>query len=761
MLELTDYSRLVPKDSLTIDGEKLAGIDDFTIDARRCKAEIRLLNTNQSENRDIINSLTDKTRLLSDGMETENVSAVLFSHAKAVQAFDKERLFTIDKWSGNHTWDYGDGTIAVQSIVLRNIFYNTLKRPMVGGVNGNGDDFFNNLTAMFVAAMLNHYSVPITTQLSMSHVYQYISDRMGYTGYDIIQISFAVFLFLEHHVFNRETAYRRIDELYDALSLHFGTGKLIENVVYIDETYGSTTTDNGGQYAANTNPNIDSKAWMIADFFASIFSIEDYNLLVTSYQLNNMTGQKLRRPTIMWTVNEYTVSGKRNSYYTPFYLNRQVVMGGYVSTKEILYSNISTFMKASNSIYIKTCSPKQESGLQIGRTQTKTMSSDTEGQVPISIENEEYIGEYWNNYIPVQRTYYVEPIYYFNPNFDNDVFSLYLDNINIGELLASSDSFLFTTGFTETNWMYFDSIKCKERILLPSEETFVDNIPVFDLEDESQVDNYGLYIYRDYFQKYYTKSASNVTDILAQVKNASTGEILFTGLIDFNTVQISKKAITFEAIDAIGLLADNARKLNGIVHFSQFDTGGDGTIAEKKAGTTLKQFTETLIKTPFPYEHSLASDSFDIGNNSGLENKLLDTIETDKAIVMAIQCAKKLLYVDGTGKIKIDGILEANVATIDGQIIEESISQNTDIDELEFDQLKKVAGYDKFLPSIVSFYKSINYNYKKRIDLKIYGQTSEIKLLDKIIYKSKVYFVMEKNIDLSNDMLSITLIGEI
>ena len=44
--------------------------------------------------------------------------------------------------------------------------------------------------------------------------------------------------------------------------------------------------------------------------------------------------------------------------------------------------------------------------------------------------------------------------------------------------------------------------------------------------------------------------------------------------------------------------------------------------------------------------------------------------------------------------------------------------------------------------------------------MKIYGQTSEIKLLDKIIYKSKVYFVMEKNIDL-NDMLNITLIGEI
>lgn len=760
MLELTDVSRLVPKDSLTIDGEKLAGIDDFTIDARRCKAEIRLLNTNQSQNQTIIDALTDKTRLLKDGMETENVSAILFSNEKARKAFSSERLFTIDKWGGNHTWDYGDGTIAVQSIVLRNIFYNTLKRNMVSGSNGNGNNFFNNLTAMFVAAMLNHYPAPITTPLGIGHVYQYVSDRMGYIWSDVAEISWAVLPFLQYHTIDRDTAYWQIDNLYESLSTYFGAGNLIEDIVYINENSGVTTTYSGNQYANNTIPNIDSKAWMIADFFASLFSIDDYNSLVTSYQLNDMVGQKLSRPTVDRRYGIDVNFPSRNSYYTPFYQNRQVVMGGAVVTEQILYSNISTFMNASNSIFIKTCKPRQVSGLQIGKTQTKTMSSETDDHIPILTENEEYM-EYWNNFIPVERTYYIDPIYYFNPGFDNDVFSLYLDNIRINELLSSIDSFLFTTGFTETNWMYFDSIKCKERVLLPGDETFVDNIPVFDLEDETQVDNYGLYIYRDYFQKYYTKSASNITDILVQLKDTSTNKVLFTGLIDFNTVQRTKKAITFEAIDAIGLLVDNAQKLNGIVHFSQFDTGGDGTIADKSAGTTLKQFAETLIRTPFPYEHSLASSSFDVGNNNGLENKLLDTIETDKALVMAIQCAKKLLYVDGTGKIQLGSVLGANTATIDGQIITESISQNTDIDELEFDQLKKVAGYDKFLPSIVSFYKSINYNYKERIDMEIYGQTSEIKLLDKIIYKSKVYFVMEKNINLSNGILSITLIGGI
>ena len=91
------------------------------------------------------------------------------------------------------------------------------------------------------------------------------------------------------------------------------------------------------------------------------------------------------------------------------------------------------------------------------------MSSETDGQIPVLTENEEYI-EYWNNFIPVERTYYIEPIHYFNPNFDNDVFSLYLDNIRIKNCFRSP-SFLFHTGFTETIGCTFDSIKCKERVL--------------------------------------------------------------------------------------------------------------------------------------------------------------------------------------------------------------------------------------------------------------------------------------------------------
>lgn len=757
MFELIDYSKLVPKDSLTIDGEKLAGIDDFTIDTRRCKAEIRLLNTNQSENQTIINSLTDTSRLLEDGMETENINCIVASHEMALDAFSYERLFYRHFNDIDETWTNGgtSGVIRIQSTALRNIIYRTFCDGMIPtGSDIDRVKWINRFTAM-LNQMIRYNQVDPSNPIYESTVKAFLIERIPWIA-DAHATTLAnkLFTLLRYHYRSTVKLYDVIEDIAVTWYGIFGNYASIYCISLYNDDVGTENIYGLSYYAEFTNSK-NRMAWIFADLISSIISWDDYNGLIRQYINNNYSTSYIQRYVFAGVAVSYNWSEK--AIYTPFYQNKYITSGGSYFSAKPPSQYYHTFDRCISTPLIKFCKANQR-GLKIGKIQTKTYAELTDSG--IEIEPDDANLGYWNMYVPVQRTFTLEKSEYFESS-GIPVNKFYLDNIKINEMLSTPNNYLFATGFTETNWMYFDSIKCKERVLSPDEDTFVDNIPVFDLEDESQVDNYGLYIYRDYFQKYYTKSASSITDILAQVKNASTGEILFTGLVDFDTVQISKKAITFEAIDAIGLLSDNAKKLNGIVHFSQFDTGGDGTIAEKKAGTTLKQFAETLIKTPFPYQHSLASNSFDIGNNSGLENKLLDTIETDKAIVMAIQCAKKLLYVDGTGKIKIDSILEANVATIDGQIIEESISQNTDIDELEFDQLKKVAGYDKFLPSIVSFYKSINYNYKKRIDMKIYGQTSEIKLLDKIIYKSKVYFVMEKNIEPSNDMLNITLIGEI
>lgn len=762
MLELTDVSRLVPKDSLTIDGEKLAGIDDFTIDARRCKAEIRLLNTNQSQNQDIIDSLTDTTRLLKDGMETENVSAIFGSHQKALDIFSYERLFYRHFEEITQTWEDTAIALRVQSIPLRNIIYNTFRyNNQIGRANWIRN--VNNFSCMIAKTIMQTKNISDISNLMQSIVYDYFCEKIpwldGYVDLSDVVVQ-KLFNFVRYSSTKTQTSivaaiYGLAESLFEVVTaipaLHISYVFHGDNTEYwfntTSETYTSTYLNNEERHL-----------WMLADFFSSTISWSQYNSLILSYISNSYKEQRMSR--LARDFHSGTIfAGSNVDIYTPFYENKNVVFGGH-QINYVPTNAMSSFIGVFSAEYIKCCKKIQDNNMRIGITQTKTNSEQTNSQMPIEIIGEENL-QYWNLYVPVERIFYHSPSAVCNLYLPNLEYRLYMDNIKINEMLSTPNNYLFATGFTETNWMYFDSIKCKERVLLPGEETFVDNIPVFDLEDDSQIDNYGLYIYRDYFQKYYTKSASNVTDILVQLKDASTNKVLFTGLIDFNTVERTKKAITFEAIDAIGLLVDNARKLNGIVHFSQFDTGGDGTIAEKKAGTTLKQFIETLVRTPFPYNHALQSGSFDIGNNSGLENKLLDTIETDKAIVMAIQCAKKLLYVDGTGKIQTDSVLGANTATIDGQIITESISQNTDIDELEFDQLKKIAGYDKFLPSIVSFYKSINYNYKERIDMEIYGQTSEIKLLDKIIYKSKEYFVMEKNINLSNDRLSITLIGGI
>jgi hypothetical protein len=759
LVDNTDFSKLVPKDSLTIDGEKLAGIDDFTIDARRGKAEIRLLNTNQSQNKDIIDLLTDKTRLLEDGMETENINCIVASHEKALDAFSYERLFYRHFNGIDETWTDGGtaGIIKIQSTALRNIIYRTFCDGMIPtGSDIDRVKWINRFTAMLNKIIKNNQVDP-SIQIYESTVKAFLLERIPWiTDSHAATLADKLFTLLRYHYRSTVVIYNVIKDIAVTWYDIFDNYPPTYCVSLCNDDTGEENIYSLSYYAEFTNDK-NRRAWIFADLISSIISWDDYDELVREYMYNNNSASHIRRLVVTgagFTVN-YNWSEK--AIYTPFYQNKYITSGGTYFLLKPPSNFYHTFDNCISTPLIKFCKSNQRN-LKIGKTQTKTYAESTDSG--LEIESDDTNLGYWNMYVPVERTFTLEESDYFESS-GVSVNKFYLDNININEMLSTPNNYLFATGFTETNWMYFDSIKCKERILLPNEDTFVDSIPVFDIEDESQVDNYGLYIYRDYFQKYYTKSASNVTDILVQLKDTSTNKVLFTGLIDFNTVKRTKKAITFEAIDAIGLLADNARKLNSIVHFSQFDTGGDGTIAEKKAGTTLKQFAETLIRTPFPYEHSLASSSFDIGNNDGLENKLLDTIETDKALVMAIQCAKKLLYVDGTGKIQTDSVLGGNTATIDGQIIAESISQNTDIDEIEFDQLKKVAGYDRFLPSIVSFYKSINYNYKERIDIEIHGQTSEIKLLDKIIYKSKEYFVMEKNINLSNGTLNITLIGEI
>ena len=151
---------------------------------------------------------------------------------------------------------------------------------------------------------------------------------MGYGWSEVTEISNAVLPFLQYHVYNRDTAYKQIDDLYETLSTYFGSGNLIEDIVYINESSGVTTTHSGNQYANNTISNIDSKAWMIADFFASLFSIDDYNSLVMSYQLNNMVGQKLSRTDNYWRSSEYDIYSNQNFIlHSIFILTRQVVMG--------------------------------------------------------------------------------------------------------------------------------------------------------------------------------------------------------------------------------------------------------------------------------------------------------------------------------------------------------------------------------------------------------------------------------------------------
>ena len=112
-------------------------------------------------------------------------------------------------------------------------------------------------------------------------------------------------------------------------------------------------------------------------------------------------------------------------------------------------------------------------------------------------------------------------------------------------------------------------------------------------------DEYGLYLYSDFFEKYYTKTKSNLMHLYAHLYSGNN--LIYRGIIDYTTVvhNVRDNTLSFEATDAIGVLIENLRKLSSFINFSQFDTG-DMVTADPRAGSTIGQFIKTVINNPLP-----------------------------------------------------------------------------------------------------------------------------------------------------------------
>jgi len=748
--EITKY---IPKDGITVDGEKLSGVEDFIVDARRAKVGIRLLRNNQEFNNQIIELLTDKDNLRENNMETETLPCIFVSQEKLEETFSFNKLFYQHLIAENETWsDTFDGTAIVQSKPMYSIMCKTLYSGLdkfytkIDGITGRRH--IQNFTAMWYKLILDYYNTKTSssaTSLSRSMVSLFLEDTFVdlwvSAPSDIVDALYDII----NYIMDGKTYFlSKLETL--ATEIYNLSSDITE--FYFGEMEGSVAND---QF-----PDTEMKQIrLISRFLASCIRYDEYYDIMVEYNAHNKEISDIFRISRLsaWMDGGYYEYTKKR-IYVPFYNNRAIVYG--VSDGNSSFFNI---LELKN---INFCKSKQNNlQLQIGKIQKLTASENLDSGIDILRVDEENISLYSTEFIPVERYYKLEPSSDF-PVFSTEEFKFYCDNANINSLMFdfSKNSYLYSCSFNDTNWMYFDTIKCYERVLLPSEDTFVDNIPVYDEESGGETDNYGLYIYRNFFDKYYVKNKSKIMDVYGKITLGNNKT--YEGLVDFNSVKIDRNNISFELIDSIGVTIGNLQKLESFVEFSQFDIGGDGTIANTKAGTTLRQFANTMIRTPFPYNHELNNIAFDIGDNPGLENKLLSEVSAQDAFLTAIQCSHGLLLTNENGipNIASDILTYGSVKTIDGDIINIATEQSISSETFNIEKLKNLAGYQKFTPAIVSFYMQLRNKYSVQKSIKIYNQETQINLLDRITYNENMYIVVNKKTDLRNRILELTLIGE-
>lgn len=94
--------------SLSIDGDKLRGNDNFVIDAKRLKCSIVLPNNNKPFKNAILALLNDETKLIQDGMQVNPVNAIGFNHDRAVQYMSLERMWGRNYYEGD---DYANNWV--------------------------------------------------------------------------------------------------------------------------------------------------------------------------------------------------------------------------------------------------------------------------------------------------------------------------------------------------------------------------------------------------------------------------------------------------------------------------------------------------------------------------------------------------------------------------------------------------------------------------------------------------------------------------
>jgi hypothetical protein len=842
--------------SLNIGAEKLRGMDNFTIDAKRLTCKINLPYRDDNFRNSLVNTLTDTSRLIQDELETVSVPCV-YIQPDFIKDFYSFRTVwgtnyaeiplnanneEIDDGT-NNTWDYhNERKFILKSAPLQkmlggaswNFLYRGYRQHTTNWVgfdqdssnrgwkddNDNQFDIgFYTVIEMFAQGLIDwyaqHYGSGTANYRNVDNYLElYLNSIYGDFGtvlkneLDGTEDRFMRKLFvqdwqgsaLDWYVFENPTYYSwvRLDHLLCNSTAQVNLGNDTIDLKDVIRFY--KIEDDAPVQMSSTYESFSSYSYArIAAFINSLIRYAWYKRAINYYVANGFPAPLQSRPdsgdvinhtsTVMFHQCIEPIAG------TPAFNDppSEDVEGSMWSCPKYhrIWDTTSNFRNIE--VLRPVPSNQFEYRIKFGKPKLMTRITDPDGELytdsGMAIE-QVIAGNHVNTdrlFVPVYRTYTFHDSYFYEfhstPAYGHKMFIDALDYMNLASNPAL-ENILLGTGYTNTNWMFFDNMGIREWVFMifePYPNTELDGypdppgvvlddnlprheIPVFDPINGNQSDNYGAYIYKDYFDKYYTKEPSKLMHLyitVSIVRDSNISESIYKGIIDYSTMKIEKDSISFEATDSIGALIENLKKLADFVDFSQFDIlNGASDIAILMAGTTLRGFILNLLSHPMPYRHKLRETNlqfyiYDIPFGCAIDNKILDNISAEDAFMMAIQSSNSFILIDNESgcvrRVDANDLLDTenlNEADIDGHIISFSENTNIDYEPFSIDKLKKIAGWNKFAPQVAALYNQTRGRYQKQAEVSIFGQTSEIKILDKIWINGRLYLVTEKSHEL-------------
>lgn len=809
---VVDADRLtmcIESGTLEVDEDKIVGLDNFQVEAKRAKVTVRLMKQNQQFNNALIEQLTAETALLPDWMDTVDRNCLVIDDAAIMQGFSTEKLFHRHFTNKRQSWSPAatTGTLYVQSQRLAGIIYQCLRTWLEGKTWNRKNDGFSEFSldtfcAMMLKMMSLHTDIAIDNTIEGQYnsidtiCRAYLNDiKEGYGEYpeSLWGGDATIVDFLTRGWQYVARNYNLPPGIEGRLTLlHTFAYNIIEN----NQTFSSFSVPTNDEdfvfpksklslgapsIFVSTEPNITNikkVCLTIALFFASIIR---YDAFVSLRSVAIGGGLIPNNCALTWHTPYAPGTTSTKATFIPFYEMREVALSCDVtphfmftfsipegqitgiSTVDTVETNSDGKMQSLfNILFSQYCGRtirfcKANSGIQIGKVKTRTFADQTEAGIPVVQENIDDLLDPDKLFQPVRRWFTIEKSkndedaqYKPPPHFANTHYDYFIQSIRMQNIFrdGNPDCYLSTAGFLDVNWLYFDYIVAHEELLSDTEPVEYDEVPLFEPAVADMVNDLNLYLYHDYFDRYYTKQPSPLMDLYLAVDVGN--ERLFTGCVDFASVNITKTEVSFEAIDAIGVLIENVNKLANFVGVAQFDVG-DNTTADPRSGTTLRDFLYKLVVQPFPYTPRFTNSNFYIPPEPGLDNKLLGDLDAPTLLLTAIQCAKQILVCDARGRIMLadTGIQRGetvDVKEIDGEIISMSRSQAYDPATFSIDKLRNVAGHASFAPDVVKFYSQVRNLFADEVTLNVYNQQTPLNLLDKIELNGKVYIITSKKL---------------